>query len=142
MNQSSAIIQSLQNKGIRTTKARTFIIETLSDTDKLLSAGDIQTLLQRRHLPVNKTTVYRELEFLKDQKIVEEIDLGEGKKRYELATTDHHHHIICVRCDQIEHISLENDLIEEEKHITQRTNYKILHHTLEFFGVCTDCQKV
>ena len=92
---------------------------------------------------MNKTTVYREIEFLVKQNIVKEIQFSERSKRYEIVMKDHHHHIVCKRCKQVEEISsdeLESKLDLLEKEIFKVKNFQGINHSLEFFGTCYKCQ--
>lgn len=84
--------------------------------------------------------MYRELDFLVAQKIIRELRFRDGTRRYEITPSDHHHHIVCVDCNAIEHISLEKDLEKEEKIIAQKNEFKVLSHSLEFYGLCSRCK--
>lgn len=57
---------SLQDKGYRLTKARKQIIKIFSQATQPLSANQIEKKLIQSGLSVNKTTIYRELQFLLD----------------------------------------------------------------------------
>jgi Fe2+ or Zn2+ uptake regulation protein len=134
------ILQNLKTAGYRLTRARKLIISTLLESKVPLSAVELKEELQKRNYEVDKTTVYREISFLKEQKIVREIQFGEGKKRFEIDLDDHHHHIVCIRCESVDDIILENDLNHQEKKIFELKNFKVLDHSLEFFGLCAQCQ--
>jgi Fur family transcriptional regulator, ferric uptake regulator len=138
--QSSIILESLKNRGHKNTKVRQALIEILLLNNTPLSNTDLLQELSKRNLSPNKTTVYREIEFLKDQKILEEVDFGDGKKRFEISE-NHHHHIICISCQKIQDIPMEKDLNEKERQIMRKFDFKPIGHSLEFFGLCKDCQK-
>lgn len=140
MGQANFIFDNLKSEGHKMTKVRKAIIEILTSHSQPFSASDILSELAVKGLRVNKTTVYRELLFLKEQSVVGEIELGEGKKRYEITPKDHHHHLVCVSCKSIKDIPLERDLDTQEEHIAQKNKFKILNHSLEFFGLCGNCQ--
>lgn len=137
MNSSDKIINQLRQDNQKITKIRQAIINFVLKQKIPVSALTIQTDLFDGN--INKTTIYRQLEFLKIQKIVQEIEFGDGKKRYEILK-DHHHHLICTNCKKIEEIALENHLEQEEKRIQKLTNFKNIQHNLEFFGLCRQCQ--
>lgn len=127
------IEERLREKGFRKTQVRTKLIELLAKGGKPLSVPDL--LLS---IPVNKTTLYRELEFLKRQGIIAEVRFNERQTRYELAG-DHHHHLVCTSCNRVEDVELERELDEEERKIESATNFRIDRHALEFFGKCANC---
>jgi Fe2+ or Zn2+ uptake regulation protein len=127
-------------KKVRMTPARRALFEIFLNTTKPLSVAKIITDLFDKDIRVNKTTVYRELEFLLHQGIVSEVFINSGKKFYESAETKHHHHLICKRCGIIEDVVLENDLGYEEIKIEKENGFKIQNHSLEFFGLCINCK--
>lgn len=121
------------------TKVRTALLETLQKTSTPLSIQDILTKLKERKLHPNKTTIYREIEFLNKLGLVSGVDFGEGKKRYE-GSSDHHHHIICVSCKKISDVHMDKDLDLFNAKIAKQAGFKPVGHSLEFFGLCKDCQ--
>lgn len=134
------ILQRLKSKGHRITKARSEIIQVLLADKNPLSVVELATKLQQKGIKANKTTLYRELEFLLFEKIVKEIQFGENKKRYELTDSSHHHHLVCINCKMVEDIDLVNDLSKQEETIKKNRNFKVMNHSLEFFGLCKNCQ--
>lgn len=137
---SKPILQQLKAKGFRVTKARESIVDVLAREQSPISAAELLAGLKKRHLTVNKTTVYREIDFLKRQGFLHEIQLGEDKKRFELNTGDHHHHLRCMRCHRVEDVPSANDLDRIEARITRQTHFQVISHALEFFGLCSECQ--
>ncbi len=123
----------------KTTKVRNAMLKIFTRNTTPLSIADIILKLKQTHLNPNKTTVYREIEFLNHLELITGVDFGEGKKRYEL-TGKHHHHIICINCKAIKDISLEKDLDLFDSKITKITGFKTIGHSLEFFGLCSKCQ--
>ncbi len=135
------LIKQFKKRGHRFSAARNFILDLLVKNDKPLSVFDLQKMLKKKNLFVNKTTVYREINLLKEEDLILEIQLRENKKRYELSSKKHHHHIVCINCNKIEDVILDKDLDQQEKIITKDKKFKIINHSLEFFGVCHKCQK-
>lgn len=134
------IEKDLKSKGHRITRARSAIIKILAGNISPISVTELNSKLQNGGVAVNKTTLYRELEFLLAEKIVKEINLREDKKRYELADSAHHHHLVCLNCKRVEDIDLQNDLSKQEEVIKNTKNFKVINHSLEFFGLCKNCQ--
>jgi Fe2+ or Zn2+ uptake regulation protein len=133
------ILSDLKEKGLKNTRVRKSIIEILINSSTPLSVSEILEKLLKDHLNPNKTTIYREIEFLKKFQVLQEIDFGDGKKRYEISE-DHHHHIICINCQTVSDIAMEKDLNNQEKQILKQLGFKPIGHSLEFFGLCSKCQ--
>ena len=133
------ILKRLRERGNRITKVRREMVALLVKAQAPLAALDILQVLEKKKLQVNKTTVYRELDFLGENNIVQEVEFGDKKKRYEISDK-HHHHVVCVQCKRVEDVDLEKDLDMEERKIAKQKGYKIINHSLEFFGLCAKCK--
>ncbi len=135
-------VNKLRANNHRITRVRETILDLLLRAQKPLSPSDIMLLLVKIKVPADKTTIYRELAFFKGQGMIRELQLGGNKKYYEIMPENHHHHIICIKCDQIEDIVLEKDLDEEERNIAKNKKFKIINHSLEFYGTCRGCTPI
>lgn len=130
--------QRLEN-GRRMTKARAAISALLSGARSPLSVAELLESLAKQRIRADKTTVYREIAFLEAQHVVRQIQFKDRVKRYELAH-GHHHHLVCVECGAVTDVALGGDVDALEKRITKKTGFAIQDHSLEFFGVCKECQ--
>lgn len=141
MNTLASIQKDLKSKGFRSTKLRTAILKILVEAQQPISAMEIMDSLNNMALHPNKTSVYRETDKLLAESVIIEVDLLDGKKRYELHKAGfHHHHIICTKCGAISCIDMDKDLELVERDIEKNTGFKIQSHLLEFFGLCSRCQ--
>jgi len=148
----------LRAQGHRLTKIRRSILDLFGEespvgTCRLLSAGDIQKSLAGRKVPANKTTIYRELAFLQAEKIIREVPLRDGMRRYEFAgvakipdTHSGHHHLVCVNCHKVEEAILGKEAAAkaaaQAKVILKTKRFKVINQPQEFFGLCGDCQSL
>jgi Fe2+ or Zn2+ uptake regulation protein len=131
--------KNLPSKNCRNTLTSESIWDCFSKTQEPLDFNQIELFFSKKGLSVNKTTIYRQLGNLQNNGLIQELDFGEGKKRYEIASR-HHHHLLCTICNKIECIELKEDFIIQETEITKSTNFKITGHMLEFLGICEKCQ--
>ncbi len=129
-----------KSKKHRFSAVRNFILDVMGGNDKPLAVSDLQELIKKEKVSANKVTLYRELDFLKMNNVIQEVYLGDNKKYYELSSRSHHHHVICVKCKKT------NDFIVNEnknlinKALKQAGDFaKITNHSFEFFGVCKSC---
>ncbi len=126
----------------RTTPIRTAILEILSKIKKPLTTQEILCALDKKNINANKTTVYRQLESLKKNHLVNEVHFNDRNTRYEINEEgSHHHHLVCIKCKKVDDISLPEDLHDQEKIVLKKNNFKVLQHYLEFFGLCKNCHK-
>lgn len=136
------IFDGLKRLGFRISKVRRAMLEIFLNEAEPLPVIKIIEELRNRGLPVNKTTVYRELEFLLSQKLILEFDFGEGRKRYELNRNSHHHHLVCTNCNSVFELVMrdfEEDLEKLQKKLSEKNEFQIQDHSLEFFGICKKC---
>lgn len=134
------VLGELNRSGFRITRIRKAMIEVFLASGKPLSAVEVMEGLEKAGVGFNKATIYRELAFLKESRVVQEVQfIHERLKRYEPVLEGHHHHLVCINCKKVEDITLEKELDEEERLIYSKKGFKVLNHSLEFLGLCTQC---
>ncbi len=103
------------------------------------SAEELLKFSKRKDATISKATVYRTLALLKESKLLEEQDFGDGRKVYERAQgRKHHDHFVCVKCGKI--IEFENDHIEKLQNSEAKKHaFQIVYHSLKLFGFCRGC---
>ncbi len=137
----ATVLQKLTQDGFRQTRARRRIIEILLSAKYPLTITEILGKLKKDfQISADKTTAYREMAFLMDRQLAREVDFGDKKKRYESNIGKHHHHLICTNCGRVEDFELKQDLAGEEARIAKNKKFKVTDHSLEFFGLCANCQ--
>ncbi len=109
---------------MRQTPVHTTILKILSKNKLPLSAFDILAKLHTKKLPVNKTTVYRQLDLLEKEGLINAVRLSDRSVRYELAEEKYHyHHLVCVKCNDIADVDFKDDLIRKEKAIQKNNKF-------------------
>ncbi len=84
------------------------------------------------------STVYRTLELLVELDLAKEADLGEGKKYYELASGEDHHHMVCRKCGRVLH--LDDSLLEPARRTARELyGFQVQFADLVIFGTCREC---
>jgi Fur family ferric uptake transcriptional regulator len=143
MENEKELMESIKTSGLRMTKVRRVLASVFSRSHTPLSASRILWELQQSGLNVNKTTVYREIDRLESLGMLTRTKLQDRKEYYELASLDHHHHLVCLSCERIEDIDVdEGSLMRGVEEWSKKKEFSILKHSLEFFGLCRECQKV
>lgn len=132
-------IKNLKEKGFRITKARKAVIKILTEEHCALSIQDLVKLLKIQSLSPDTSTLYREIQFLTEQGIAQEVVFKDGKMRYELNSDDHHHHLVCTKCKNVSSVDMEDDLHHLEDMIKQKKGFRVSSHSLEFYGTCKSC---
>lgn len=130
----------IKEKGLKYTKQREIIFETILECDQHLSAEEIHNLISQKHPDerIGIATVYRALVFLESAKLIASISLDSDTKKYETNFKEHHDHIICVKCGKI--VEFVNEQIEKKQEkIAKEKGFKLLNHSMYLYGVCGEC---
>ena len=120
------------------TRSQERLLTTLKILNRAISAQDLYIELRSREQSMGLATVYRSLEALKLEGMVQVRTLPNGEALYSLVQEDRHH-LTCVQCGSsiaIDECPVHN--LEEQLH--KSYEFKIYYHMLEFFGLCTCCQ--
>ncbi|BAU07663.1 MULTISPECIES: Fur family transcriptional regulator [Fischerella] len=119
------------------TRSQERILNLLKSIKQGISAQDIYVELRNRDQSMGLATVYRSLEALKLEGMVQVRTLANGEALYSLAQQDKHH-LTCLQCGTSIPIN-QCPVHELETQLQVTHNFKIFYHTLEFFGLCKQC---
>jgi Fur family ferric uptake transcriptional regulator len=120
------------------TRSQERILLLLKSLNRAISAQDIYVELRNRSQTLGLATVYRSLEALKLEGVVQVRPLANGEALYSLIQEDRHH-LTCLQCGTS--VPINGCPVHElESQLHQSYQFKIFYHTLEFFGLCTQCQ--
>jgi len=137
------LLSSLRELGLRVTPLKQGILKILGKGNGPLSIPDIQARLKKMKLNPNKTSLYRELETLANVNVVEETQLFQDLRTYELKKKGgHHHHFICEVCKEVfdfQNEQLERTIIKIGKSLKRKGHLSKDHH-LNLYGLCASCQ--
>ncbi|MBF0250298.1 MAG: transcriptional repressor [Alphaproteobacteria bacterium] len=133
-HQPSRIELMCQDKGMKMTEQRRVIARVLSDAD---DHPDVEELHRRAHdidSNISIATVYRTVRLFDEAGILERLDFGDGRARYEEAGSDHHDHLIDMQAGRV--IEFHNDEIEAiQRRIAKELGYRLVGHKMELYGV-------
>jgi len=136
--QPNTSLEGLKSKGYKLTEQRRRIIDVIRRENRRLSAREIHTLLQQKHLKISLDTVYRNLRLLAGLGLIDQISLHSGAVFEINAEMEHHHHLVCVDCEKVVCIPYCPDTggYTEQAH---RQGFTVLGHTFEVYGQCSSC---
>ncbi|SMC59652.1 Fur family transcriptional regulator [Sporomusa malonica] len=140
----SNLRQKFRERDYKLTPQRQIVLQVFIDNqDKHLSAEDVHNIVRQQSNDIGLATVYRTLELLSELDVLQKMDFGDGRSRYEInetSTPHHHHHLICLACGKV--IEFEDDLMDElENVIAKNSNFTIVDHQVKFYGYCQECRK-
>jgi Fur family ferric uptake transcriptional regulator len=119
-------------------KSEVKVIGILERVGGFASAQELYQLLQRNGESIGLTTVYRALQSLVSDKIVDQLRRDDGEAIYRLCGDTHHHHLVCKQCGST--VEIEGTAIERwTKVIAEEHGFREVGHTAEIFGICPSC---
>ena len=131
----------LRDEGLRITRKRTAILETLFESDAPMSLQEIQQgAAQRAGTTPDFATVFRMLNLMEQLHLVHKVSLQRSSSYYELSDPrKHYDHLICKKCNQVILIDIPCPIGDTEKKLARQYGFRDLSHSLEFFGICPTC---
>lgn len=121
-------------KGLRMTDQRRVVARVIAAAE---DHPDVEELYARAALvdpKISLATVYRTVKIFEEAGLLERLEFGDGRARYEDAERDHHDHLIDVNTGQvIEFVDAEIEALQER--IAARLGYRLIGHRLELLGV-------
>ena len=128
------IIERCEAKGLRMTGQRRIIAQVLQDSADHPDVEELYARAQAEEPAISLATVYRTVKLFEEAGILDKLEFGDGRARYEDADRDHHHHLIDMNSGEvIEFVDPEIEALQEK--IAQRLGYTLKGHKLELYGV-------
>ena len=131
----------LQGSGQRMGAARAAVIEYLDEQQCCRGAQEIHEALAARGSTVGLASVYRALDGLVEQGLLQRVDFGDGIARYEplRESGEHHHHLVCTECGKVEAFD-DPELERAIRRVEARSGYAVEQHDVVLQGACDDCR--
>ncbi|MCX7559578.1 Fur family transcriptional regulator [Sulfitobacter sp. F26204] len=129
-----SIINRCETMGLRMTGQRRIIAQVIEDSDDHPDVEELYTRASNRDAGISIATVYRTVKLFEEAGILDKLEFGDGRARYEDAERDHHDHLIDLNSGAvIEFVDAEIEALQEK--IAQKLGYELRGHRLELYGV-------
>ncbi len=138
-NRFETIMRKLRAHGHKITPQRMAIVKILAKSNGHPSVEDIHDAIKSDFPTMSLATVYRNIVLIKSLGEVLELGFPDGSNRYDGNRPYPHPHVICIKCGKIVDPKLDS-LDDMKKEVAVETDFTILNHRLDFFGVCGDCE--
>jgi len=137
----TALTGRLRRQSRKITSPRQAILEILRKHPHPLTSKEIFAVTPKGQCDL--ATIYRTLHLLEKMDLVRRFDFGDGAARFELVDegdNGHHHHLVCTRCTAV--VEIEECVLHEiELRLAAAHDFTDVTHKLEFFGICSRCQR-
>ena len=130
----------LKRAGLKATLPRLRILEILEGSpDRHVSAEDLYRALLAAGESIGIATIYRVLTQFEQAGLVIRHNFDGGSAVFELAASEHHDHLVCVRCGQVTEF-VDETIEERQRMIAARNGFTMTDHSLIIYGLCSDCR--
>ncbi|NEK86620.1 transcriptional repressor [Blastococcus saxobsidens] len=122
----------------RHSRQRSAVLALLDELDGFRSAQDLHALLRARGDAVGLATVYRALQALVDDGLLDVLRGQDGQAAYRRCSPSHHHHLVCRSCGRTEEVA-DPPVERWAARIAAEHGFVDVQHDVEVFGTCGAC---
>jgi Fur family ferric uptake transcriptional regulator len=131
---SETIADRCTAQGLRMTDQRRTIADVLDEAKDHPDVEELHARASARDSRISIATVYRTVKLFEEAGILERVDFGDGRARYEDAERDHHDHLIDMNSGTvIEFVDPEIEALQVR--IAEKLGYRLKGHRMELYGV-------
>ena len=130
----SRIEELCAKNGVKFTHQRRIIADVISKSNDHPDANEVYLRANKIDPRISLATVYRTIKLFEEHNVLNRIDLGGKRARYEeLNEDDHHDHLIDIDSGEI--IEFVNEEIESlQMKVAKKLGYELIDHRMELFG--------
>ncbi|MGF7032489.1 Fur family zinc uptake transcriptional regulator [Paenibacillus mucilaginosus] len=129
------LLHRLELGGLRITAQRKQLIRLFAEAKGFLQPKDVYERMARIFPGVSFDTIYRNIRIMRDVGIVEQFDFDEGIKFRICCPVHHHHHLICLGCNEV----IPLDFCPMAM-VSVPESFQVVKHKFEVYGYCGQCR--
>jgi len=128
-----------RRRGLALTIQRRAVYQELADHQDHPTADQVYDALHQRLPGLSRTTVYRVLDTLVEQRFARKVHHTGGAARFDPMTA-RHHHLVCDGCGLL--VDLDDAVVPGVPLPDARgTGFRIHDYSINFTGLCKNCRK-
>jgi len=134
----ASIIETLRKKGYKATTQRIAICRFILHGRDHPSAQRIYDEVKKVHPTVSLATVYKTLQILTEQGLIQELGLPKSKARFD-SHMETHINLVCLQCGNIQDFD-DNTAREMIDRVTAKAEFTRTGQRIDIYGVCKTCR--
>lgn len=129
----------LNMEGQRNTRQKQLLLGILKEADHLMSINEIYTKLTVALPKIAKSTIYRNIDSLLAQNLIDKYHLNDNEVFYKIKSDshEHKHYLICDSCKRT--FDLPSCPIHELEDAMEEEGFIIKDHQIQLSGLCKAC---
>ena len=129
---SDTLLSRCLAKNIRMTSQRQIIIKVIEESDDHPDVDQLYLRSVELDNTISIATVYRTVKLLEEAGLIERLEFGDGRSRYEEAG-EHHEHLVDIETGEV-HEFFNEELETLKTEIAREMGYDLIDHRLELYG--------
>ena len=129
---SDSLLSRCLAKNIRMTSQRQIIIQVIEESDDHPDVDQLYLRSVELDNTISIATVYRTVKLLEEAGLIERLEFGDGRSRYEEAG-EHHEHLVDIETGEV-HEFYNEELETLKTEIARDMGYDLIDHRLELYG--------
>ena len=129
---SDTLLSRCLAKNIRMTSQRQIIIQVIEESDDHPDVDQLYLRSVELDNTISIATVYRTVKLLEEAGLIERLEFGDGRSRYEEAG-EHHEHLVDIETGEV-HEFYNEELETLKTEIAREMGYDLIDHRLELYG--------
>ena len=129
---SDTLLSRCLAKNIRMTSQRQIIIQVIEESDDHPDVDQLYLRSVELDNTISIATVYRTVKLLEEAGLIERLEFGDGRSRYEEAG-EHHEHLVDIETGEV-HEFYNEELETLKTEIVREMGYELIDHRLELYG--------
>jgi Fur family ferric uptake transcriptional regulator len=133
------MLEALRSEGKRITPQRTLLLQVIKQSHGHLDADEIYRRARKKDPTISLSTVYRNLNMLKELRLISELHLDQEHHHYELRDATDHYHLICSSCDRV--IEFDSSMVGHlMDQVSGEKDFQIERVHIDLVGLCAKCR--
>lgn len=120
-------------------KQREVILDVIKDSRTHPTAEEIYGLVIKQEPKISRSTVYRNINILVEQGIIQKIMIATGPDRYDYLHKEHYH-AVCKVCGKVFDFCYDFEKEKITKSMKQQANIDIDVNSITIHGICEKCK--
>lgn len=123
----------------RNTRQKQLLLAILKEAERPLSINEIYSRLVNQLPRIAKSTIYRNIDSLLSQDLIEKYHLNDSEVFYRIKAdrSEHRHYVICEDCKKI--FDLPSCPIHALENAMEEEGFIIRDHQIQISGICKSC---